>query len=331
MAKVKIQGHASGTGVITLTAPNTSTDRTVTLPDEDITLGGGVDGIVSNADATAITINSSENVGIGDTTPTNAKLSIDNVLSGDAALAIKQDQAYYGIDINQDGNGMAFHIDTAATTQPAIEVEANALTTGKGMLISSNSADTSTRQLLRVTNDHASATGTTNLYVDNDSTGLVADFHGTGGIRSRYGIKFGTDTDTANALKDYEEGTFTATLTANSSAPSTAVTATGIYTKIGRVVTVNIIFDNKNTTGASGYAQVSGLPFTVGSKEAFGNYISYNAINYVNSTVGHAALLFVASGLGIHFYDMSDSGPWQRSHLTAGSGKYLYLSGTYTT
>jgi len=39
MAKVKIQGHASGTGVITLTAPNTSTDRTVTLPDADVTLG----------------------------------------------------------------------------------------------------------------------------------------------------------------------------------------------------------------------------------------------------------------------------------------------------
>jgi hypothetical protein len=65
MAKVKIQGNASGTGVITLIAPNTNTDRTVTLPDESITLAGGVDGIVSTADATAITIDSSENVGIG--------------------------------------------------------------------------------------------------------------------------------------------------------------------------------------------------------------------------------------------------------------------------
>jgi hypothetical protein len=38
MAKVKIQGHASGTGVITVTAPNTSTDRTITLPDATGTL-----------------------------------------------------------------------------------------------------------------------------------------------------------------------------------------------------------------------------------------------------------------------------------------------------
>ena len=80
MAKVKIQGHASGTGVLTVTAPNTSTDRTITLPDATGTLltadgdgssltGVGVDGISSSADATAITINSSEQVGIGQTNP----------------------------------------------------------------------------------------------------------------------------------------------------------------------------------------------------------------------------------------------------------------------
>jgi len=38
MSKVKIQGHASGTGVLTVTAPNTSTDRTITLPDGTGTL-----------------------------------------------------------------------------------------------------------------------------------------------------------------------------------------------------------------------------------------------------------------------------------------------------
>ena len=38
MSKVKIQGNASGTGVLTITAPNTSTDRTITLPDSTGTL-----------------------------------------------------------------------------------------------------------------------------------------------------------------------------------------------------------------------------------------------------------------------------------------------------
>jgi len=38
LSKVKIQGNASGTGVVTLTAPNTNTDRTITLPDSSDTL-----------------------------------------------------------------------------------------------------------------------------------------------------------------------------------------------------------------------------------------------------------------------------------------------------
>jgi len=38
MAKVKITGHASGSGIIELTAPNTSTNRTITLPDATGTL-----------------------------------------------------------------------------------------------------------------------------------------------------------------------------------------------------------------------------------------------------------------------------------------------------
>ena len=43
MAKVKITGHASGSGVITVTAPNTSTDRTITLPDATCTLADNSD------------------------------------------------------------------------------------------------------------------------------------------------------------------------------------------------------------------------------------------------------------------------------------------------
>jgi hypothetical protein len=65
MAKVKIQGHASGTGILTVTAPNTSTDRTITLPDATGTLltevadnavtlakmAGGTDGNIISYDA----------------------------------------------------------------------------------------------------------------------------------------------------------------------------------------------------------------------------------------------------------------------------------------
>ena len=50
MAKLKLQSNASGTGVVTLTAPNTNTDRTITLPD----VTGGILTSASTLDATKL-------------------------------------------------------------------------------------------------------------------------------------------------------------------------------------------------------------------------------------------------------------------------------------
>jgi len=57
MSKVKIQGNASGTGTLTISAPNTNTDRTLTLPDGagEILLsdgdGSNLTGISGSSDA----------------------------------------------------------------------------------------------------------------------------------------------------------------------------------------------------------------------------------------------------------------------------------------
>ncbi len=60
MAKVKIQGNASGTGVFTITPPATSTDRTLTLPDSAGTLTTSENflstGIDDNASAVKLTV-----------------------------------------------------------------------------------------------------------------------------------------------------------------------------------------------------------------------------------------------------------------------------------
>ena len=42
MSRVVIQGDASGTGDFTIAAPNSNTDRTLTLPDEAGTVDYGV-------------------------------------------------------------------------------------------------------------------------------------------------------------------------------------------------------------------------------------------------------------------------------------------------
>ena len=90
------------------------------------------------------------------------------------------------------------------------------------------------------------------------SAGRFKDLHLSGGVQ------FGTAGAAAQNLDDYEEGTWTGTLTGSTTAPSTAQTATGTYTKVGNLVTVNIGFSNKDITGASGNAQITGLPFTCG-------------------------------------------------------------------
>ncbi|MEO2242600.1 MAG: hypothetical protein ABGX49_02930, partial [Candidatus Poseidoniia archaeon] len=60
MAKVKIQGNASGAGVLTVTAPNTATDRTITLPDATGTLlmtdgdGSSLSGLSHTPEGTAV-------------------------------------------------------------------------------------------------------------------------------------------------------------------------------------------------------------------------------------------------------------------------------------
>ena len=166
------------------------------------------------------------------------KLTIDQD-DADIALRIEQAGDERGIFIDQNGNDAALNIDSETTTAEGIIVDCSALTTGKALMVNSNSASSATRQLVRITNDHASATGTTNLYVDNDSDGFVADFHGTAGIRSAAGISFGTDTAAANRLDDYEEGTYAVVVTGATSGSFTMSTENVLaYTKVGRIISI---------------------------------------------------------------------------------------------
>jgi hypothetical protein len=92
MAKVKIQGHASGTGILTVTAPNTSTDRTITLPDatgtlalttgddDKLPLAGGIltgDLDISDTGAGALTVGGTTNTYSSKVLFNGADLSLD--------------------------------------------------------------------------------------------------------------------------------------------------------------------------------------------------------------------------------------------------------------
>ena len=112
MAKVKIQGHASGTGILTVTAPNTSTDRTITLPD-----GTG----------TLIADDGSGNVGIGETSP-QGTLHVKTSDSGATAVAGADDLIvevadYGGISILSENEGHIYFGDNEDADVGRIEYQ----------------------------------------------------------------------------------------------------------------------------------------------------------------------------------------------------------------
>jgi len=97
MSKVKIKGNSSGTGVLTIEAPNTNTDRTITLPDGT--------GELIQADG-------SGNVGIGTGSP-DANLHLKS--SATNLPVLKLENTY------ESGGGTA----TVTGNAPIIELYAN--------------------------------------------------------------------------------------------------------------------------------------------------------------------------------------------------------------
>ena len=94
----------------------------------------------------------------------------------------------------------------------------------------------------------------------------------------------------ANTLDDYEEGTWTPTVTAQTGTLTTT-TSSGTYTKIGKAVTVNFRIDLVNAgTGADGLF-VSNFPFAAATSNTLSGAtredqaVGFNITgSYVNST-----------------------------------------------
>ena len=124
--------------------------------------------------------------------------------------------------------------------------------------------------------------GSTNdVTIKNDADGTVLEI-ATGGTdvevtsgnliigTSGKGIDFSATADaggmTSEVLDDYEEGTWTATITFGGNAVGVGYNAqTMFYTKIGNVVTISGILGLSSKGSSTGYATVWGLPFTVDS------------------------------------------------------------------
>ena len=251
MSKVKIQGNASGTGVLTVTAPNTSTDRTITLPDSTGTLltadgdgssltGVGVDGISSSADATAITIDSAENVGFG-SAPTS-------FYSGYTGLQLGGNGAFYG----QTSAGADKNLWLSQNARAGTDGSEKAISTGTSSQIMMSSGNV-TLKTGASASANANVTWTTGFEV-------LAD----GRARAKNGLLFGTDTVEANALSDYESGTWTPNLSVKPSGVALGTVTVANYTKIGDRVFISLqcLITSSSVPAPNNDMRLTGFPFT---------------------------------------------------------------------
>jgi len=121
---------------------------------------------------------------------------------------------------------------------------------------------------------------TTTLVVDeaNNRVGIgtaspAVTFDVSGYARASSGILFGTDTAAANALDDYEEGTWTPNVY-NNGQSSSWTTAVGTYTKIGNICTAHFHVDTGQSGATSGGALVLGpLPFNIAGMASGGRVL----------------------------------------------------------
>ena len=108
-------------------------------------------------------------------------------------------------------------------------------------------------------------------------------------VASGHGIDFSATSDksgmTGELLDDYEEGTFTPAFDFLSASPSAGATVgQGVYTKIGRLVTVHVRLVNVNSSGATGDVSITGMPFTSLLDSGDGAVTLYTASCRINDT-----------------------------------------------
>jgi len=221
---------------------------------------------------------------------------------------------------------------------PSTILSDNGVTSGTSGLKSTGSND----GILALQTTTAGGTATTALTID---TGQRTKFPTTIGVgdatpsASGAGITFPaaqSASSNANTLDDYEEGTWTPTLTTDG-VDFTSVSYSlqnGDYTKVGNICYVRGKLRTSAVTvgSASGFVQIGGLPFTASGSE--------NAINcaYAVNWAGEEPLNGLTQGgsttkIYLYYRSSVDGNSQTTAVADVGTGAFaneLYFSGTYT-
>jgi len=270
MSKVKIQGNASGSGVFTLTTPNTSTDRTITLPDGTGTLafttgdddklplaGGTMTGTTVHGDNIKDTYGAGADLEIyHDGAHNRLQCPTGELKLRASAVRIGSVAGENGINMVGDGAVELYHnnakkIETAAT----------------GVTVTGDIDMTGVLNGTAGSMDIKNEANGENIFIKTTSGGsevVALKIHsgGTVELAAGQGLRVGGTAD-ANTLDDYEEG-FVNNGIANVGMPSGYTQ--NRYTKIGNVCTVTGQI-RASSNGGGTYSVSVNLPFAAESNQ----------------------------------------------------------------
>jgi len=217
--------------------------------------------------------------------------------------------------VTVDGQNSRVGIGTTSPTQP-LHVAGNIYTTGY-----LNTAGSGTAGGVQFADG--------NLYMYRATNDLAVKLQGAEKLRiqSGGGITFNGDTAAANALDDYEEGTFTPQIYVDSSHTGIVYGAqTGVYTKIGNLVTCFVAVGLSSKGSNSGNVTFRNLPFTISNSSAdtsldggcanWGYWAGTSGINYF-TFVGNGAVNY-ATGYAQTSATANCNATFTNSHITDG-------------
>lgn len=318
MSKIALTPNGSGSGVFTIASPNSNTNRTITLPDESVTLGAGTPSIDDNGDATAMTITSDETVLIGKTTTAigTAGHRINGLGYYYATRAMGSngtDPVFIANILNNDGNAIEIYKDSN-------KVGGTGVVGGNDLFIAGGATgirfDSDVAKIYPTNGTGAVSNGAVDI---GEANFRFKDAYLSGGV-------YLGGTGSANKLEDYEVGTFTPVLEfGGGNTNITYSTRSGFYTKIGNVVYFYAECQLSSRGTSTGNLAIRDLPFSP-QRTATSVSVLTGSLSSVNDIQ-----IFLSTNGKINFENRNTGTQSSLTHNNVNSNSTFFVSGTYQT
>lgn len=293
------------------------------------------------ATSTRMTIDSIGRLLMGGTSPEMNENGFNEIVIGGksegAAITLQDDNSNVKGGLFSSDANLAMIVRTV--TNHPLEFRTNnthrmRLDTSGNLVIKGSATSDNNRMQIRVNDTQNEFRGSSNsgtsrgfaFYASNTNVSEIATLDSDG-------LKFGSDTAAANALDDYEEGTWTPDIRVHNNLSTAGqfsyTSRSGTYTKIGRKVHITGFFRISNFYSYTGNLYMFGLPFApMSSHQPLLNFIG-DGVNLGGDNQMQMFMIIEGGNNRAVVGHQRNTG-W--SHLTrselSGNGG-MYLSGSY--